>query len=193
FGCNLISDGTNEFNYGENYLKNMFSNIGGLSFGNQSDNIICWKDNDIPSQNSKLVIKPYPIPENLTLNIDGVIYGIPGDYSNYPFRVRVTDSNKVSDTKTYYLTTDIHDINIAENAVNIFPNPVLDNISISINENDLEILEICLYDVAGKILKKIVSSSSNDIILDMSEYKSGSYHIKIITTKGSFVKDIVKI
>jgi hypothetical protein len=91
FGCNLISDGTIEFTYGGTALKNMFTNIGGISFGNQTDNVICWKDNDYPGNNSKLVIKPYPIPENLFVNNDGVIYGIPGEYSNYPFRVRVTD------------------------------------------------------------------------------------------------------
>jgi hypothetical protein len=193
FGCNLISDGTIEFTYGGSILKNMYPNIGGVSFGGQSDNIICWKDNDIPAANTKVVIKPYKLPTGLFVNGNGVLYGTPAEYENYPFRVRLTTDNRVSDTKTYFLTTDVHDVNVALSAVDVFPNPIFDDVIIALNDNDSEILEICVYDVAGKIIEEKVFSKSREVILDISGYKSGLYHIKILTTNGLFVKEVVKI
>jgi hypothetical protein len=193
FGCNLIADGTIEFTYGQSALKNMFPNIGGISFGGQSDNIICWKDNNIPVANSKVVIKPYKLPTGLYINGAGVLYGTPAEYEIYPFRVRLTDDNRVSDTKTYYLTTGLTEVSAAKSAVTVYPNPVLDALTVISISDDAKIIELKIYNVSGQLIEKVLPSQVQEVKIDISKFYSGSYQLKIVTTNGSYVKKIVKI
>lgn len=193
FGCNLISDGKIEFTYGDVSLNKKFSNIGGISFGNQSDNLIYWKDNEIPTKNTKLSIEPYPVPSSLYITNSGVLYGTPGEYYDYPFNVKLTDFNRVSDTKTYFLTTQIDENILPESSVEIYPNPAKENVIVRLNDPSLQIDKITLFDVSGKQMASFNSSFSNEFLIDLSFLKSGIYNLSIHTKSRIINKRIIKI
>lgn len=193
FGCNLIADGTIEFTYGSITLRNLYTNIAGISFGHQDDNLVFLKDYSYPSANKRIVIKPYPSPENLGVTDDGVLCGILGSYTNYPFRVRVTDSNKVSDTKTYLLSTDIDNSTYDVDNANLYPNPARDEVVLRLNDLAYSVDKICIYSVEGELLTQISDILSNEVQINVCDYNPGIYFLKIYTNKNIIIKNFVKI
>lgn len=70
----------------------------------------------------------------------------------------------------------------------IFPNPACDKLNILL-EKSLVIAEICLYNQAGQcLIKKQFDSVSNNCTIDISNFKSGLYILKIITMDGQIGK-----
>lgn len=71
----------------------------------------------------------------------------------------------------------------------ISPNPVNSIFNIYINEKVDSQLLISLYDINGKLIKKI-SSFNNDTILEINviELSSGIYVLKVTDTEGSFLE-----
>ncbi len=88
-------------------------------------------------------------------------------------------------------TTDISKVSIAD-GIRLYPNPVVDQLSIDITNNTLiENAPYTIYDATGKKVKDgIFTDSSNPI--DMSGYKNGFYIIKIKTSSETFNKVFIK-
>lgn len=73
---------------------------------------------------------------------------------------------------------------VSENV--IYPNPVKDNINISLSSNEkLEYAE--LFDVSGKLLRKILSVKSN-----VSDLEAGVYILRIKTNKKEYQMKLIK-
>ena len=71
--------------------------------------------------------------------------------------------------------------------INLYPNPALNYITIENNKN--EVLEACLYNDSGKLIKPIKVSALENKQLDLSSLTSGVYYIK---SKGLIQARFVK-
>ena len=109
--------------------------------------------------------------------------------------VALYEDNKTSvgKVKTYPSDNDDEDDEekideIADNKINIHPNPTNDRLYI---EAEVEIEDIVIYDVYGRRLQSIVNNQQS-LSIDVADLKSGIYFIKINTNKGNIVKRIIK-
>jgi hypothetical protein len=82
------------------------------------------------------------------------------------------------------------DVSTLENPLDLvlFPNPV--NSTINIRNTD-SILSVQIYDLFGKLLLKKQGNYIKEI--DVSQFNSGIYIIKLVTLKEEFIRKISKI
>ncbi len=62
-----------------------------------------------------------------------------------------------------------------------FPNPVQDNLNIRSEET---ISEVHIYDISGKMIKKLLSVDKNYLIVPRNNIENGIYFVKIIANNG---------
>ena len=77
------------------------------------------------------------------------------------------------------------------NLVSLYPNPTSSIIELKINQTQLKVRECQLYDIYGKLIKVIIVSEENTKI-DVSDYASGVYFVKMNTEMGVITKKFVK-
>ena len=70
--------------------------------------------------------------------------------------------------------------------VSLFPNPAKTVVNI---KSDSEILKIECYDLLGKM---VLNTASNQNRIDVSEFQSGMYLIKVYTSNGKFIGRLIK-
>jgi len=192
FGCELNADGSIIFSYGQINLKSVHSNIGGISFGNQSDNTKVWMD-DVPENGTNIRIKPYPVPEGLHINDEGTLYGNPGLVSSYPFRVKVTDANNISHTVRYNLTTDLSEKITEPELFNIYPNPTTDYVIIDLHKVVQKKVQIKLIDNKGKLVFYDTADSMDSYYLRLDDVNNGIYFIELLIDGAKYHDVIVKM
>jgi hypothetical protein len=73
--------------------------------------------------------------------------------------------------------------------ISIYPNPSSTILNI---ESDELITEIWISDMTGRLVQAIVVKDINRIVLEISEYSSGIYHLKVQTEKGFYTHRIIK-
>ena len=66
----------------------------------------------------------------------------------------------------------------------VYPNPTSDFISVIVN-NDVN--QIIIYDLLGKEKLK-----TNNRLINISDFESGIYYVKLINSEGESIKKIVK-
>ncbi|NLE63043.1 MAG: T9SS type A sorting domain-containing protein [Bacteroidales bacterium] len=71
--------------------------------------------------------------------------------------------------------------------ISIYPNPA--NTQLSIDNGDIAMQELLLYDISGRLLKR-VSVHANTTSLDVSDLQNGIYLIKITTPNATFVRKV---
>ena len=117
---------------------------------------------------------------------NGTNYNSPNS-SNTPVPISMISGFPINGNKIGTLTVDFQAISLSVpefntlNTVRVFPNPALDNITIS-NANSVEAIEI--YSILGSRIKQINSDNEPQIELNLSDLKSGLYLIKLIGFKG---------
>ncbi|WP_034042884.1 T9SS type A sorting domain-containing protein [Wocania ichthyoenteri] len=75
-----------------------------------------------------------------------------------------------------------------QKSISVYPNPVADALYIDVN-NAIEVENVKLYDVSGKLLKTPMLINKK---IDFSDINNGLYFIKINTKQGALTKLIVK-
>ncbi|WP_375578176.1 T9SS type A sorting domain-containing protein [Marivirga tractuosa] len=108
-----------------------------------------------------------------------------GDYT-----VGVTKANcsKVSDS--FRFNEEVLSANNAlNNALNIYPNPVEDNMFIELN--DINSANVTIFTISGKFIDSFEINSSQSEV-EMSKYSKGTYLIKFESGKGSVTKRFIK-
>lgn len=131
----------------------------------------------------------------------------PGDYNVI---IKITEWRK-DDDEFYYIVgyverdtelsvstcTGINDLKESNNTISIFPNPTHGNISITLNQNNTELLTIELIDVMGRQIKTFTHneavSKQQTITLNLENIYSGIYFLKITgSNTTSIIKKIIK-
>jgi hypothetical protein len=72
--------------------------------------------------------------------------------------------------------------------VTVAPNPVTNNLTISLNE---EIKTISFYDLKGTLVKEVLNVNSKNSIIDLSNFDKGLYFYSIETTNGKVAKNSI--
>lgn len=93
----------------------------------------------------------------------------------------------------FYITEpdDISRINKVN--INIYPNPVTNNLYINLNDNNYAQYTIELSDIYGKLLKHKIMYKHNTHI-DITKYNRGIYFVKVFKgTKAIYTKKIIKL
>jgi len=95
-----------------------------------------------------------------------------------------------------YWILKLDDVTLSSNDINlefdlkIFPNPVLNNLSIISNKNTIDKLSI--FSINGALIKTQSNLERNDLKIDVSKYKSGVYFTKIESEGKSIIKKFIK-
>jgi hypothetical protein len=87
-------------------------------------------------------------------------------------------------------TTGIEDI--TENTISIYPNPSNNFIMVDLTQLSMEANSIEIYDVTGKHMGSYTVESNGIMKLDLSDYTSGLYQVRIDTSDAPIVKRFVK-
>lgn len=108
------------------------------------------------------------------------------------YRVKMVNvANKISYSKVIRLTTD----NKENSGMKIFPNPVRDNMQISIYAASNEMVELSIYDAAGRLMRRMKTNIPNgNSVLNISDFQSwpdGVYSVKVISDNHLFVDKMV--
>jgi len=107
--------------------------------------------------------------------------------TNY-YRLRMIDffgENTFSDVKTV-------DFNTLKATVNLFPNPVVDYVTVDFTE--IVDASFTIYNLAGQIVRQNSSIAQNQIIIETNDLESGQYSIRIQTTDNQIItKQFVKL
>jgi hypothetical protein len=80
-------------------------------------------------------------------------------------------------------------LNEIERSVELYPIPVLSNLTIKTTS---ELIAIRILDLNGKVIESIDSIYSNNFSLDCSHYSNGTYLIEITTEEGTIRRNISK-
>ena len=84
----------------------------------------------------------------------------------------------------------VNDIN-ESNLISVFPQPAKNNLSIQVKLNNNEVNTLDLYNSQGKILlSTLLNKNSENINLDVSEFKSGIYFIKVHSKNNLYTKKV---
>ncbi len=82
--------------------------------------------------------------------------------------------------------------NFSKTALQLYPNPVLDDITIQ-NDDNLEIQTINIVDLNGRVVKEFKYSALNNNLMNISELESGIYIVNLITSSQQVLsKKIIK-
>lgn len=144
---------------------------------------------------------PIDLNAGIDLSLYEVLAGTLQNDSTFAFRVRYRDQNlRWSEWSEEYLfdftdTTGINEPGTGQGWLQIWPNPCSRYASISYSVTENGNVEIGLYEVAGKMIKKIVSGYLTKGLytnrLDVSQLNPGIYFCRIRTAGGNQIKRII--
>ena len=87
-------------------------------------------------------------------------------------------------------TFEVEGIEEHSTSLNIYPNPVKDELFLATEEN---VKEIAIYDIYGR-MTKVYGLQTTDFVhsIDVADLNSGIYFVKVVTSNGEVVKRFVK-
>ena len=132
------------------------------------------------------------LPTGLTIYSGGTISGTPIAAGTFNFTVQATNS---AGSETKPLSIFIEGVGVSENelsGITVYPNPTTGQLTI--DNGDLMIDNVVIFDVYGRILKAEDRKRKGEgtIVMDISELSRGIYFMKIYTEKGEVIRKVVK-
>ncbi len=94
-------------------------------------------------------------------------------------------------TNTCSSTTGINSINNSESEFNLFPNPVLDALNITL-KNAGETLSVIITDQLGRVVLENTASQTNEMKLNTSALNTGVYFVSVISGNNHYTQKIIK-
>ncbi len=134
-----------------------------------------------------------PIPDWLLFDEETLTFSgtAPNEYQVLEVIVTVTDGTKTVITYEFTLIigepTNINDL--TNNGISIYPNPTNGIVNFDFTNNNIQ--QIKISDLTGKTIIEKVNIQQNEMI-DLSNFESGIYIIKIQTDNEIFTTKIVK-
>jgi lysyl endopeptidase len=112
--------------------------------------------------------------------------------------ITVTATDQCGNTQTCTtVITYVNNLGVEEinqfSYVNLFPNPVSDELSIDLSTLIDENVTVELYDMSGKLLVKTDNSSKAVVLIDMSNFANGMYQLKLKSDKAQVMKRVSKM
>lgn len=82
---------------------------------------------------------------------------------------------------------------LAENVMNLFPNPATDYFTVDLNFNTATDATIAVADISGKVvdMKYVTGVQQEQITFDGAQFATGTYLVRVITNEGSLTKKVV--
>ncbi len=167
-----------------NYISNVTQNsVNAYAqvISNGGENIdtvgFCWSENINPTIDNNFMYTTLSINDfNATItNLQ--------PSTTYYLRAFAKNSAGVNYSNNFTFTTNTLNTNeLADHTYKIYPNPVSDFLIIQTTESDNNQKVVEIYNISGKIIQTIYMNSNN-LVLTLQEYKSGSYIIKITSDK----------
>jgi len=119
---------------------------------------------------------------------DFVITNLPPSYTNDDFIIKLSDvwGYTVEGSLGGVLGADDNKLS----SIKIYPNPTINQVRINIGEND-DLVNVKLFNISGKYLKKLQISGSNKIF-KFNDLPSGIYFLKIESKNNTEVFKVVK-
>lgn len=111
-----------------------------------------------------------------------------GEWTGEPNRVITTDTIAATFDDIWGSPAGIFD-NPATFAYSMYPNPVNDNLTLS---NISGVSEIAIYDVSGKMIRRIELQSTNEVSINVSDLNTGMYIINVTDAEGTQTSKFVK-
>ena len=73
----------------------------------------------------------------------------------------------------------------------LYPNPADNYVSLN-NPNNLELFDVTVYDLMGRMIQKIdLSNMESEISIDVSAFENASYFMVIKTSQGTTNKQLI--
>lgn len=113
----------------------------------------------------------------------------------YEVQVRaICDLDNLSDwSMSAYFATGLNEY--LTNAFNLHPNPANSYLDVSFNDNELQVTDIEVYDVYGKLVRTVPAEplyESSTTRINISGLAAGMYFVRVNTEKGTATKPFVK-
>ena len=111
------------------------------------------------------------------------------DNGNYVVVLKLSSTcGFLSDTSSAHIVG-IHQINVSNDELSVYPNPTKNYATISIN-GDLKMTRVEVYNVLGQIIYKKDADSKTKHTLSLTGIASGMYTIQIYTDKGTVARKL---
>ena len=111
--------------------------------------------------------------------------------------VTLTGVNKISYSQYYLIPRVAADINtglpqyLTENDIVVYPNPVSDQLTVSLRTNAFQVTNMAVYDINGKLVRTQVVND-NQIVMNAQTLASGNYFLRLSDGKNSVTTKFVK-
>jgi len=97
----------------------------------------------------------------------------------------------IDDVSVVDCTVGINEIESYKNKIKLMPNPAKDELRIMSDESGIKKIEVC--DVLNNVmLAESAEAKEKSITINVSNFASGTYFIKVFSNKGIAVKKFVK-
>lgn len=98
------------------------------------------------------------------------------------------------ETYNYYeeFTNGVGKFEIVKGSINVYPMPAVNQLNISLNWNKTQASALVLYDMNGRVVKRInlAAAIQSNCVMDISTLPAGTYTLKVTGTDGSLSKNI---
>ena len=111
--------------------------------------------------------------------------------------VNLTGVNKISYGQYYLIPRVAADLGtglpqyLTENDIVVYPNPVSDQLTVSLRTNAFQVSDMAVYDINGKLVHT-QSVSDNQIVMNAQSLASGNYFLRLSDGKNSVTTKFVK-
>jgi pectate lyase len=124
-----------------------------------------------------------------TVKVDGVAYTAVAGVVTVSVTAGLHTITKGDTTNLYYMsvvysTTGLQNIEVSD--LKLYPNPVINSLSIS---SSIPVQKVEVYSLTGLLVKR---SEGNIKTIDMSNLSKGSYLVKVSTNQGTIVQKTIK-
>ncbi len=127
------------------------------------------------------------VPAQTTVTATGLAAGV--------YACQVTDANgcKVTVSVGVEATLSVNPQTLGITAWNIYPNPVKDQLNLSISLSGKENITVSIYDLTGKLIFSGAENGATTFqkLINVSSWAQGVYWVKIQTGKGSFTEKLL--
>lgn len=89
------------------------------------------------------------------------------------------------------LATNLNTINVKNSRLNVYPNPAINYLSISLENTSGEVTSVTITDLFGKEVSRSFTQSGNDASIDVSGLSSGVYLLNVSTRTELINKKII--